>query len=818
MVAALVWVRPALGAALVGILKMLSIRSEPAADVSIVGALVARRAALFRQGLDAPDGFFVSEADWKAPDRLEQLDRAVHELEARVGLRLGDPSRLLLLAVRPAAGRPVLCVGASPGLGALEPRRFHLELERRFVSSLAAHRTKAFIAEPWSQLLAESLREAGAVSASELEVRSLASLVAKGRAALAADIREEPLEQLAQVIDIVGAPALVSEVVFGNADSRSGCGHASSHDPDTGERRLSGAFFMESLGDEWGPGGRPSVPLTAPPELDVVRLEAIVRTVEARLGRPARVDFVLERGRLVVLDAAPLEMKGLALVRAVVELVRARVIPEASALEAVNAQVVESVVRTAVSPVNRTLLGKGLPASPGSASGALVMSAAEAEARGRRGEAVIYVTRETIAEDVPAIRASRAVVTAIGGLTSHAAVVARSLGRPAIVGAFELGIDPASKTLRGRGHVTREGEMISIEAATGEVLLGESVAAIERSTELEELLSFADAAAFGMGIRSLATSLEDVEHGHGLGARGVGWLHSSAFLARTPASDALKAHLLATDEPTKAAMLDRFRIEARERYAQALSLAGGPVAFGLSDAPVARLLAANEDHGGAAALLEVPVEVAIARAEKLTRSPSAGWCGVRFLLHEPGVFRAQVRAICEALSIRVAAGHSVRDEILVPFVSDPREVQRARAIIDEVSAEVLGGRGRPRVGALISVPRAAAMWSRVQAEVDLMVVDLAGLTAWSFGLEPGDALPPETVAADPFTTLDEGVASWLIGKALGPFALVGRQVTDPSVLIQLPGAEWIAAAPARMPAVRLAAARAAIRSRPEAST
>ncbi|MBI2373096.1 MAG: hypothetical protein HYV07_03775 [Deltaproteobacteria bacterium] len=789
---------------------MIEIRSGAARDATTVGPVVARRAALFDLGFVSPDGFFVSQEAWSRADRQEALEQSVRALEARTSRKLGDPSCLLLLAVRPAGGRPVLCVGAPPGLGALEPRRFHLELERRFVSSLAAHRTKSFVAEPWSQLLAESLREAGAETSSELDTEELARLVSRGRAALASDVREEPLEQLAQVIEAVGAPVLVTEVIFGNADDRSGCGFASSHDEETGEQKLTGMYFAQSLGDEGGPGGRPALPLDSA-GIDVPTLSAMVTELESRLRRPARLEFVIERGRIHAIDSAPLEMRGPALVRALVELTKSGRIRAADAIEAATVSALDSVVRTAVTPVDRTVLAKGLAASPGSASGALVLSAAEAEARGHRGEAAIYVTRETMAEDVAAIVAARGVVTGRGGLTSHAAVVARSVGRPAIVGAFELAIDPGSRSIRARGRVVREGETISIEPATGEILLGEAVAWVERSPQFDELLSMADEAAVGIGIRAIASSVDDVEHGSKLGARGVGWLRTERMLRKTPSGAALAAYLIATDEPMKAAMLERLRVDARERYSQVLAAAGGPVAFGLLDTSASLVLSDQDALAAAAGLLGAPVEAATGRAQSLLQTRSAGWRGARFLLREAAVFRAQVRAICEALATRVASGHAVRDEILVPFVSDPRELAAARAVIDEVSAEILSNRGRARVGVLVSIPRAAALWAELSREADLMVVDLPGLTAWSFGLLPGDALPPATVSGDPFATLDAGVARLLPRERRGPFAIVGSQTTDPAVLISFPGAEWIASAPARVPAARLSAAKASLR-------
>ncbi|MSO70487.1 MAG: pyruvate, phosphate dikinase [Alphaproteobacteria bacterium] len=838
------------------------------------GASLARMSGL---GLPVPPGFtIVTDAcahvlakGGRFPRGLEaEVKAALARLEKTAGARFGGAKRPLLLSVRSGAAvsmpgmmDTVLNLGLNDqtvlGLAADSgDAEFAFGCYRRFIAMYAtvvlgvpeedfadcppdaarAHLDAvaratghAFPQDPWEQLWG-AIR---AVFLSWLNPRARAYRALHGLA-------EEG-----------GTAVTVQAMVFGNRDARSATGVAHTRDPMTGENRLGGEYLPRAQGEELVAGRSTPLPLTGDERTLEKAMPAAFRalkraaaTLEAEYGQMQEIEFTIERGKLFLLQTRATKPSAAAAIRIAVELAQSHTITRAAAIVSIEPRSLERLLHPRLDPAaRRDRLGRGLPAAPGAASGAIVFTAAEAMARAEAGERVLLVRAETSPEDIRGMHAAEGILTTRGGMTSHAAVVARGMGRPCIVGAGELAVDAAKGQLTARGRVFAAGSVLTLDGASGEVFAG-SVATIEPelSPELATLLGWADAAR-RLKVRVNAETPEEVARARRFGAEGIG-LARSEQMTRDPASLlALRRMILATGpEGRRQALRDLLPLQRAAFKRLFLAAAGWPVTVRLFDAPLHEFLPQGE-AATRAFIAESGADATIV-AERLAHlaetNPMLGHRGCRLGITYPEIYEAQARALLEAaLDAEADSGARVAPEIMIPLAATGREVELVRSMIDGVAAAVASERGKQpaySLGCMIELQRAALCAGELARAAAFFSFGTNDLTQTSWGLSRDDAAPllqeyerRGVIAADPFVAFDrDGVGELMAlatarGRVARPELLLGicgEHGGDPDAIAfceQLK-LDYVSCSPFRVLIARLAAAQAGIKSQPQTET
>ncbi|HYZ21055.1 MAG TPA: putative PEP-binding protein, partial [Rhodopila sp.] len=483
----------------------------------------------------------------------------------------------------------------------------------------------------------------------------------------------------------------------------------------------------------------------------------------------------------------------------------------------------------------RTLLGKGLPASPGAASGVAVFSADEAESRAAKGEAVILVRIETSPEDIHGMHAARGILTTRGGMTSHAAVVARGMGRPCVAGAGGISVDYNNQVLSAGGKQIRAGETITLDGATGEVFVG-SVAMIEpaMSGDFEMLMSWADKCR-RLGVRANAETPMDAETARKFGAEGIGLCRTEHMFFDPERILAVRQMIMSSTESGRRAALERLLPHQREDFRQLFTImAGLPVTIRLLDPPLHEFLPHQEaDMQEVADSLGVDIETIRQRGAELAEAnPMLGHRGCRLGISYPEIYEMQARAIFEGgLAVAKETGKAPHPEIMIPLVGTRKELEITRAQVEKVAAEVFKEAGTKvdySVGTMIELPRAAILADMIAEVADFFSFGTNDLTQTVFGLSRDDAgkfLPRYVEAGilpkDPFVSIDiDGVGEMVrIATEKGRAAknqlklgICGEHGGDPASITfcEQVGLDYVSCSPFRVPVARLAAAQAAL--------
>jgi pyruvate,orthophosphate dikinase len=488
----------------------------------------------------------------------------------------------------------------------------------------------------------------------------------------------------------------------------------------------------------------------------------------------------------------------------------------------------------------RTLLANGLPASPGAASGTVVFSADEAESRAAKGEAVILVRIETSPEDIHGMHAARGIVTTRGGMTSHAAVVARGMGRPCVAGAGSITVDYNAQTMRAGNYTVQAGDAITIDGATGEVFIG-NVAMIEpaMSGDFATLMLWADAAR-RLGVRANAETPLDAETARNFGAEGIGLCRTEHMFFDPERIGAVRQMIMAHDEAGRRAALARLLPHQRADFQKLFGImAGLPVTIRLLDPPLHEFL----PHGDAelaevAEALDTDIDSMRRRAAELAEAnPMLGHRGCRLGITYPEIYQMQARAIFEgALAVAEETGAAPVPEIMIPLVGTKKELEITRAQVETIAQEVFKEAGRKleyAIGTMIELPRAALIADAIAAEADFFSFGTNDLTQTAFGLSRDDAgkFLPEYIAKgilpkDPFVSIDtEGVGALVRlavekGRTARPglkLGICGEHGGDPASIafFETVGLDYVSCSPYRVPVARLAAAQAALGATPD---
>ncbi len=850
----------------------------------LLGGKGANLCEMARMGLPVPPGFVITTAacrahlsgDTEGDARLfDAVGTALEELEQAAGRRLGDPADPLLLSVRsgapfsmPGMMDTILDLGLNEatveGLAAASGDAwFAWDAYRRFLQLYG----KVVLGAPGEALdaaLQRRLDERGVGDASGLPAVDLQALVAELHAIVRETTGQEvprtPMTQLRAAItavfaswngrravdyrrvegipDDLGTAVTVQAMVFGNLGTDSGSGVAFTRDPVTGTAAPYGDWLPSAQGEDVVSGVRVTQPLAALeqqlPEAGR-ELRRVLAVLEAHWRDLCDVEFTVERGRFYVLQTRVAKRAAAAAVAVAVDLANAGVIDRHEALTRVAPQQLEQLLHPQLAgPGDAWLFTKALPASPGAAVGAVVFTADDAVARAAAGEDVILVRQETSPEDFHGMVASRAILTARGGLVSHAAVVARGLGKPAVCGAAELVVDEHARTAHTGTTTIHEGDVLTVDGTSGQVFVGAALLTVpEPGPELVTLLDWADEART-LQILANADTEQDAAQARRFGAEGIGLCRTEhQFLGERVAI--VRRAILAEGADEEAAALDELRAVQRDDFSRLLRVMDGlPVTVRLLDPPLHEFLPDHVELEVAAATgtLDAEGERLLDAARAWQESnPMLGVRGCRLGVLKPELYRVQVRALLEAALAVQRLGGTVRLRIMIPLVSMAAEaaalVADVRATADAVCAEA-GEDVAYEVGVMIETPRAALVAGEIAGSAEFFSFGTNDLTQLTFGLSRDDVegrLLPAYVEQgllrdDPFEHLDSGVARLMrlaaeegrAARADLHLSVCGEHGGDPAsiAICQDLGLDAVSCSPFRIPTARLAAAHAAL--------
>ncbi|MCB9678460.1 MAG: pyruvate, phosphate dikinase [Alphaproteobacteria bacterium] len=857
-----------------------------ASDKALLGGKGAGLAEMTRLGLPVPPGFtitteacswfFAHGEHW--PEGLEdQLREAVGALEKRSGKRFGDQADPLLVSVRsgsavsmPGMMDTVLNLGLNDEtVKALADKagdeRFAWDSYRRFIQMfgdivLGIHYTRF-------SRVTEAFCEGREVQ--DLDARQLQALCVKLKAVVA-DIGEsfpqDPFAQLKYAIDAVfrsynshraryyrkshgipddaGTAVNVQAMVFGNMGPGSGTGVCFTRNPKTGVGGLFGEWLANAQGEDVVAGIRTphQVRGTGPETLEVAmpaafgQLMDVASRLEKHFGDMQDIEFTIERGTLFLLQTRRGKRTAQAAVQIVVDLVSEGLIDQEAALRRIEPRSLEMVLRPVISPdAKKKVIAKGLDAAPGAACGVVVFESADCQEHFERDIPTILVRLETSPEDIQGMTIAAGVLTARGGQTSHAAVVARGMGKPCVVGCTEIQVDYSRELFYAGDSVVRKGDWITIDGATGEVMEGkvEMLSPQTDSGAMSTLLGWADDVA-RLEVRANADTGPDAAKARSLGAVGIGLCRTEHMFFQPESLRAIRRMILADDPKARQRALNDILPMQRAMFRDLfVAMQGLPVTIRLLDPPLHEFLPGiDEDLGETAAALGVRVEALKTRLEQLQESnPMLGHRGVRVGITSPEVYRTQVRAIFEAACELTRDGTEVLPEVMIPLVSIPAELQHMRALVVETAEEVIAEYGvgpNYLVGTMIELPRAALLAGQIAEHADFFSFGTNDLTQMTYGFsrdDMGKFFPDYQrsgiLVDSPLAVFDvEGVGQLVeVGTSRGRRAkerlkvgVCGEHGGDPVgvAFFHDAGLDYVSCSPYRVPVARLAAAHAAL--------
>ncbi|HIG73910.1 MAG TPA: pyruvate, phosphate dikinase [Bacteroidetes bacterium] len=879
-----------------------SFADAPAGDKALLGGKGAGLAAMTDAGLPVPPGFTITTEACVAyqqhgqhfPEGMwTQAREALAEVEAATGRAFGDPDNPLLLSVRSGASvsmpgmmDTVLNLGLNEDTVAGIARqtgdeRFAWDAYRRFIS-MFGEIVMGVEAERFERVLARAKARTDGGRDTDLTPDQLREVVAQYKRLVFGEQRgqafpDDPSEQLRMAIaavfdswdndraihyrrvhsipDDIGTGVTVQAMVFGNMGWESGTGVAFTRNPSTGEKALYGEYLLNAQGEDVVAGIRTPKPIAEMaddlPEA-FERFRQIAATLESHYGDVQDVEFTIEKGTLWLLQTRTAKRSGAAAVRVAVEMVEEGVIDRATALRRVSPEALDGLLHSQVDPsADATVLATGLPASPGAAQGRLVFTSDDAEAEAENGP-VVLVRHETSPDDFHGMVASEAVVTARGGMTSHAAVVARGMGLPCVAGAEDLQIDAAGGTLRAGEHTLVAGDWVTVDGATGRILVGQvPTQQPELDDNFRTLMSWADDVR-QLGVRANADTGADAETARTFGAEGIGLCRTEHMFFGEERLEAMRAMILADGEGEREAALRRLLPLQREDFAAIFrTMDGLPVTVRLLDPPlheflpslleltdrVAEIKLALRRAGSMGEMDRLLEDADDARAllrqvDKLhEQNPMLGMRGCRLGLLYPEITRMQARALFEAACECADDGVAVHPEVMVPLVSVADELADQASVVREVAAEVFREHGCEvdfLVGTMIELPRAALTANRIAEHAEFFSFGTNDLTQTTFGLSRDDAgrflstyVERGIVDADPFQVLDrEGVGELVRtgterGRSARPdlkVGVCGEHGGEPRsvAFFHEVGLDYVSCSPYRVPVARLAAAHAAL--------
>ncbi|MEX0864607.1 MAG: pyruvate, phosphate dikinase [Acidimicrobiia bacterium] len=856
------------------------------ADRDLLGGKGAGLATMTDLGLPVPPGFILTTevcrsamATGSLPDDLwQEVEAAVTRLEAETGRTFGAGPVPLLLSVRsgskfsmPGMMDTVLNLGVNEEVvedlvaWSNDPH-FAWDVYRRFlqmygdvVLGVEDHRFQGILTElrarrgvvDDSQLTAQDLKRATTMFRALVEEHRPGQLPTDPRLQLQGAIRAVfdswgnkravDYRRLNGISGTLGTAASVQMMVFGDMGEDSGTGVCFTRDPSTGARRYYGDYLPQAQGEDVVGGIRNAVNLD---ELAGIHPECHQQLIghmerlETHYRDMMDIEFTIEKGVLHVLQARVGKRTAEAAIRMAVAMAGEGMIDRAEAVRRVDPDSLEQLHRPRIAPGNKTPpLVTGVAASPGAASGMVVFDSEEAVTRAKAGEAVILVRSETTPNDIHGMAAAVGILTSHGGKTSHAAVVARGMGKPAVTGAARLQVDTANRVAHVRGQEFGPGEFLTIDGTTGRVYLGPvDLVAPEQLPALAELMSWADEFRT-MGVRANADTPADAVEARGRGAAGIGLARTEHMFMGERLQVVQRIILSKTPRDRKTALEELERLQVGDFEGLLEVMDGLPVVVRLLDPPLHEFLPSRlelEQEALRRVRAGKPIDDLRAMSDQVARweevNPMLGLRGVRLGLMVADLYRMQARAAVTALCRRLEAGGNPILEIMVPLVATAEELRRMRAVIEEEIARAAEASGRDLhvpIGTMIELPRAALTAGEIATVADFFSFGTNDLTQMTYGLSRDDAeglflrdyLEQGILESDPFQTIDrQGVGrlirvACLEGRAANPdlkLGLCGEHGGDPASIafVDEIGLDYVSASPPRVEGARLAAAQA----------
>ncbi len=885
-----------------------------AAMRELLGGKGAGLHEMTRIGVPVPPGFTITTdvcayyyARRQYPRGLNgEISAALSRVEKIMGKRFGDPENPLLVSVRSGARESmpgmmdtVLNLGLNDqtvqGLIArTQNPRFAYDSYRRFVQMygdvvLGLKPKDKHERDPFELILERKKEALGVRSDTELTAEDLKEVVAAFKAEIKAqlgkDFPEDPYEQLWGAIGAVfgswnndraiayrelyriphtwGTAVNVQIMVFGNMGESCGTGVAFTRDPATGEKRFYGEFLINAQGEDVVAGIRTPRPIAELEEVmpeSYVKLERICKLLERHYKEMQDIEFTIEDNKLWILQTRTAKRTGFAAVRIAVDMVGERIISKEKALLQVTPDQLSQLLRPIFDEVDKEraagegrILAKGLPAGPGAATGRIVFHAGDAEAWGKRRERVILCRIETSPEDIRGMEAAQGILTARGGMTSHAALVARQMGKVCVAGCEALNIGYAQREMRVKGTLLKEGDWISVDGTTGEVIRGEiqtlpsevlqvlvegtlAPKASRVYQQFAKLMKWADATR-KIGVRTNTDQPEQARIAMAFGAEGIGLCRTEHMFFEEDRIRAVREMILAEDESGRRRALAKLLPVQKRDFKGILEIMGNlPVTIRTLDPPLHEFLPKTEEEiVELAQTMDLPVEIVKNKVNALHEfNPMLGHRGCRLGISYPEITEMQAQAIFEASCELRREGKNPFPEVMIPLVGSRQELHVQREIVERVAQKTMkayGIRVRYLIGTMIELPRACLLADEIAQEAEFFSFGTNDLTQTCFGLSRDDAgkFLPGYVAhgllpEDPFVSIDQDGVGALMRIAVEKgrkarkgleIGICGEHAGEPRsvAFCHEIGLDYVSCSAYRVPIAKLAAAQAALKER-----
>jgi pyruvate,orthophosphate dikinase len=864
-----------------------------AKDKALLGGKGANLAEMASLGLPVPPGFTITTEVCRHvmehgvgvyPSELEQeVDAALARVEELTKTKFGDDKAPLLLSVRSGApasmpgmmdtilnlglnDTTVIALGAESG----NPR-FAWDCYRRFVGMYgevvmgvapptehdeppfdkildtikAKHRatrdqdlTEAALREAVQAFKAKALEVTGMPFPDDVKQQLWGAIGAVFRSWN--NPRADVYRKMNNISATIGTAVNVQAMVFGNLGDDCATGVAFTRNPATGTAELYGEFLTNAQGEDVVAGIRTPEPiheLAKKQPAAHAELVRVAKLLEDHFRDMQDLEFTIMKGQLFMLQTRTGKRTGKAMVKVAVDLVAEGKLSTKEAVLRIDPQKLDEVLHPTIDPKARpTPIAKGLPASPGAAIGRVVFTANAADEWRKRGEEVVLVRTETSPEDIHGMKASEGTLTARGGMTSHAAVVARGMGKPCITACTSLRVDAAKRTASfvggGKEHKIKEGDVLTLDGSTGEVFLGKApLVPAQLGGELSQFMEWVDEHR-KLQVRTNADTPIDARTARAFGAEGIGLCRTEHMFFQPERILAVREMIVAADEAGRRAALAKILPMQRGDFAELFRVMDGlPVTIRLLDPPLHEFLPHTQaEIEEVAKDIGKPAGSIAAKVAELTEAnPMLGHRGCRLAITYPEIYEIQVQAIGEAAAQVARDGVSVHPEIMIPLVMVPEELRRLRSLVANAMDAALGGAKIPyTIGTMIELPRACVVADRIAEHADFFSFGTNDLTQTTFGLSRDDAgrfLPTYidggVLPNDPFAVLDpEGVGALIElgvrgGRGTKPnlkVGICGEHGGEPSSVefCHRAGFDYVSCSPFRVPIARVAAARAAL--------
>ena len=855
----------------------------------LLGGKGANLAEMTNLGMPVPQGFTVTTeactryyTDGKVigDDIVEQIYAALAETEKVAGKKFGDDKDPFLVSVRsgarasmPGMMDTILNLGLTDvsvvGLANLTNNpHFAYDAYRRFIA-MFSDVVMEIPKNEFEAVLDEFKEKKGVKYDRDLSADDLKEVVVRFKEIykkhMGVDFPQDPKVQLMEAVKAVfrswdnpraiyyrrmndipgdwGTAVNVQSMVFGNMGETSGTGVAFTRNPSTGEKKLYGEYLLNAQGEDVVAGIRTPEPISHLQEQmpDVYQQFVDIATkLEAHYRDMQDMEYTIERGKLYMLQTRNGKRTAAAALKIAVDLVDEGVLSEEEAVLKVEPKQLDTLLHPnfdAAAVKKAPVIAKGLPASPGAATGGIYFTADEAAEHGKNKEKVILVRRETTPEDIEGMDFSQGILTVFGGMTSHAAVVARGMGRAAVVGCGALKIDEEAKTLTVGDKVYHEGDFISLDGSTGNVYDGQ-IATVEASIsgEFARFMGWADAAR-RLRVRTNADTPRDTKQAVKFGAEGIGLCRTEHMFFEADRIAAVREMILAdTKEQREKALAKILPMQQGDFEAMYKALEGKPMTVRYLDPPLHEFVPhvdMKEEIDELAKNLGITSEEVIHKINALHESnPMMGHRGCRLAVTYPEIAEMQTRAVLQAaIDVTRECGYNIVPEIMIPLVGSKKELAFVKSIVDETAKKVFEEQGMTleyHVGTMIEIPRAAVTADEIAEEAEFFSFGTNDLTQMTFGFSRDDAgkflgayYDNKIFESDPFARLDtDGVGKLVqmaakLGRQTRPnlkLGICGEHGGDPSSVMfcHKVGLNYVSCSPFRVPIARLAAAHAAI--------